>query len=146
MRLLEGFDARNFKEEWDPSPAAFGILDFNDLGMAHVHAEGRTVMEEVGGMTHACSVDPAAPMPEGTGYGICSGQALELARCAIGAAELGAGEDAWRRLAAWLAIPPRIFAASEECLRESGLWPRASGGRHPHGGRSACADSVGARA
>jgi len=49
VRLLEGLDARIFKEEWDPSPAAFGILDFNDLGMAHVHAEERTAMEEVAG-------------------------------------------------------------------------------------------------
>ena len=132
VRLLEGFDARIFKEEWDPSPAAFGILDINDLGMAHVPRRGENSHGGDGGMTHACSVDPAAPMPEGTGYGVCAGQALELPRCAIRAAEPGAGEDAWRRLAAPLAIPPRIFAPSEECLREGGLWPWAPGGRHPH--------------
>lgn len=96
-------------------------------------------------MTHPCSIDRTSPMPEGIDYVDCAGQVLELARCAIRAAELGEGEDAWRRLVTSLAIPPRTVVASEECMRESGLWPWASASG-PHAGRSACICSDGAGA
>jgi hypothetical protein len=94
-------------------------------------------------MTHACSIDPGSPMPEEIDYCVCAGQVLEPARCAIRAAELGAGEDAWRRLITSQAVPARAVVASEECVHASGLWPWVSV-YGSQAGHSACTCSVGA--
>jgi len=50
VRLLDALDTHIFKEEWDLFPAAFGLLDFDDLdAMAEVHAQEGSAMDEVSG-------------------------------------------------------------------------------------------------
>lgn len=94
-------------------------------------------------MSHAYIIDPASPMAEGIDYGVCAGQVLGLARCAIRAAESSVSEDAWRRLVTSLAFPARAVVASEEFMHASGLWPWASASGS-HACHSACTYSVGA--
>ncbi|MBA2274290.1 MAG: hypothetical protein H0W21_10390 [Actinobacteria bacterium] len=56
-------------------------------------------------MTHTCSIDPTASMPEGMDYySVCAGEVEQLARCAIRAAELGLTETAL--------APRRVVAGS----------------------------------
>lgn len=88
--------------------------------------------------------DPAPLMPEGIEYGVCAA-APGASRCAIRAAELGASEDACRRLVTSLAIPARTVVSNEGCMQQSGLWPWASASGS-QAGLSARTCSVEARA
>ena len=94
-------------------------------------------------MTHTCSFDPTAPMPEGMDYSVCTGEVQEVARCAIRVAELGLTETGWRRVVSSLAVRESTIAAAEACMQDSGLWPWASSGPRLATEQPICAHSMG---
>ena len=77
-------------------------------------------------MRDKCSMDPTSPMPEGLDYGFCTGEELNLARCAIRAAELGVPESGWCKVVSRLEVSEGAVAGTEECMKASGLWPWAA--------------------